>query len=96
MRWMEDERMNYLLVKHKVKDYKKWKVVYDEHAPARDSIGLKERYVLRNTKSRNEVFVLFEASDLASAKAFARSADLREAMKRAGVTGTPELTILTD
>ena len=88
--------MYYLLVKHKVKDFKKWKVVYDEHAAARDRVGLKERYLLRHTKSRNEVFVLFEAGDLARAKAFSRSPDLRAAMERAGVTGKPELTILAD
>ena len=88
--------MNYVLVKHKVKDFKKWKAVYDEHAPARDRIGLKELHLLRNTKSRNEVLILFEASDLARVKAFTRSANLRAAMERAGVTGKPEFTILTD
>jgi hypothetical protein len=79
-----------------VKDFKKWKMVYDEHEPAREAAGLEECYLLRNNKSRNEVFILFQASDLARAKAFAGSADLRAAMKRAGVTGKPELTVLAD
>lgn len=88
--------MNYLLIQHKVKDFKKWKVAYDGHAVAREDAGLKERCLLRSTKHRNEVFILFEAGDLSRAKAFCGSADLRTAMKKAGVTGKPELTILAD
>jgi hypothetical protein len=91
---MEIKRMNYLLIQHKVKDFKKWKAAYDGHAAARKLAGLKECNLLRNTKSRDEVFILFEASDLRRTKAFCGSADLRTAMKKAGVTGKPRLTIL--
>ena len=88
--------MNYLLIRHKVKDFKKWKAAYDGHGPARDKVGLKERCLLRNTKSRNDVWILFEANNLARAKAFCASADLRTAMKKAGVTGKTEFSILSD
>jgi heme-degrading monooxygenase HmoA len=88
--------MNYLLIRHKVKDYKKWKAAYDAHAPARKAAGLKEHYLLRNTKSRNDVLILSEAANLARAKAFCASPDLRAAMKKAGVTGKPDLSILAD
>ena len=88
--------MNYVMIRHKVKDFKKWKAAYDAHCPARDRAGLKERCLLRNTKSRNDVWILFEANDLARAKAFCASADLRAAMKKAGVTGKPDLAILAD
>jgi hypothetical protein len=88
--------MNYLLVRHKVKEFKKWKVAYDAHSPARERAGLQERGLFRSTKSRNDVFILFEAGDLARAKAFCASADLRAAMKEAGVTGKPDLSILAD
>ena len=88
--------MNYVMIRHKVKDFKKWKAAYDAHGPARDRVGLKERCLLRNTKSRNDVWILFEANNLARAKAFCASADLRAAMKKAGVTGKPDLAILAD
>ena len=88
--------MNYVMVRHKVKDFKKWKAAYDAHGPARDGVGLKERCLLRNAKSRNDVWILFEANNLARAKAFCASADLRAAMKKAGVTGKPELAVLAD
>ena len=88
--------MNYLMIRHKVKDFKKWKAAYDAHGSAREGAGLKERCLLRNAKSRNDVWILFEANNLARAKAFCASADLRAAMKKAGVTGKPELAILAD
>jgi hypothetical protein len=88
--------MNYVMIRHKVKDFKKWKAAYDAHGPAREGAGLKERFLLRNAKSRNDVWILFEANNLARAKAFCGSADLRAAMKKAGVTGKPELAILAD
>ena len=88
--------MNYVMIRHKVKDFKKWKAAYDAHGPAREGAGLKERVLLRNAKSRNDVWILFEANNLARAKAFCASADLRAAMKKAGVTGKPELAILAD
>ena len=88
--------MNYVMIRHKVKDFKKWKAAYDAHGPARDGAGLKERCLLRNAKSRNDVWILFEANNLARAKAFCASADLRAAMKKAGVTGKPDLAILAD
>lgn len=88
--------MNYLLIRHKVKDFRKWKAAYDAHGLAREEAGLKECSLLRNAKSRNEVYILFEASNLPRAKAFCGSADLRATMKKAGVTGKPELSILAD
>ena len=85
---------NYLLIHHKVKDFKKWKTTYDAHEPTRTAAGLTESRLLRNTKSRNEVFILFEAADVARAKVFCASADLRHAMIKAGVLGKPDLTVL--
>ena len=88
--------MNYVMIRHKVKDFKKWKAAYDAHGRARQGAGLKERCLLRNAKSRNDVSILFEANEPARAKAFCGSADLRAAMKKAGVTSKPELAILAD
>jgi hypothetical protein len=88
--------MNYLLIRHKVKDFKKWKAAYDTHGSVRKEVGLNELHLLRSAKSRNDVLLLFEVDNLARAKAFCASADLRAAMKKAGVTGKTELSILAD
>jgi hypothetical protein len=78
--------MHYLLIRHRVEDYKKWRAEYDRHLPARQRAGLKEAHVLRDIENPHEVVVLFEVSDLAKAHQFAASSDLREAMNKAGVT----------
>jgi len=90
------DNMNYLLIRHKVKDFKRWKVAYNAHGPARKQAALKERCLLRSAKSRNDVLILFEAGDRARAKAFCASSDLRAAMKKAGVTGKPDLSVFAD
>jgi hypothetical protein len=77
--------MPYLLVRHKVADFSKWKPVYDDHLPARQKAGLKKVYLLRNIDDPHEVVLLFEAEDVQRARDFAASADLRETMQQSGV-----------
>ena len=31
--------MNYVMIRHKVKDFKKWKAAYDAHGAAREGVG---------------------------------------------------------
>lgn len=84
--------MPYLLVRHKVRDFQTWKSAYDAHLPAREAAGLRELYLLRNIEDATEVVLWFEAEDLRKAQAFAQSADLRQAMTRAGVVDPPDLS----
>jgi hypothetical protein len=87
--------MPYLLVRHKVSDFSKWKPVYDAHLPVRQAAGLKEKHLLRNVDNPNETFILFEAEDIQKAKEFASSADLRETMQKAGVVDKPDIHFLS-
>ena len=86
--------MNYILIRHKVADFAKWKPVYDAHSSARQKAGLKEEHLFRNAENPNEVLLLFSMEDVDKAKAFAASGDLREAMKKAGVSDKPDLYFL--
>jgi len=86
--------MPYVLVRHKVADFSKWKPAYDAHLPARQKAGLKEEHLLRNTDNPNEVILLFEATGLQKAKEFGASSDLREAMQKAGVIDKPDIYFL--
>jgi hypothetical protein len=45
--------MPYVLVRHKVADFSKWKSAYDAHLGSRQKAGLKEDHLLRNTESPN-------------------------------------------
>ena len=86
--------MPYVLIRHKVNDFPKWKSAYDAHSGARQKAGLQEEHLLRNSEDPNEVILLFEAQDIQKAKEFAGSSDLREAMKNAGVIDKPDVYFL--
>jgi hypothetical protein len=88
--------MNYILIRHKVADFAKWKPVYDAHGSARADAGLKEERLLRNIENPSEVVLLFSASDLNKAKQFAASDDLRQRMQQAGVNDKPDIWFLKD
>ena len=84
----------FMLIRHKVKDFRTWKEGYDAHASKRTEAGLTEKYLLRSTNAPNEIVILFEAEDIDRAQAFAGSADLRETMERVGVADKPDIYFL--
>jgi hypothetical protein len=84
----------FMLVRHKVQDFTIWKAGYDAHAPKRNEAGLTEKYLLRGVDAPNEIVLLFEAQDIARAKAFAESTDLRETMAGLGVMDKPDIYFL--
>jgi hypothetical protein len=88
--------MNYILIRHKIADFGKWKPAYDAHASARAAAGLKEERLLRNIDNPNEMILLFSAQDLNKAKEFAGSDDLRQKMQQAGVIDKPDVWFLKD
>jgi hypothetical protein len=85
---------SYLVVRHKVRDFSEWKRGYDAHLPKRVEAGLREKDLLRGAYDPNEVILFFEAKDLARAKSFAESADLKEAMRKVGVVDRPDIYFL--
>jgi hypothetical protein len=86
--------MAYMLIRHKVQDFGKWKPAYDAYQTARAGAGLKDLRLWHNADDPNDIFLLFEAADVAKAKAFAASPDLKEKMTSAGVLGQPEIFFL--
>ena len=88
--------MAQLIIRHKVKDYAKWKPLFDEHGAKRKAGGSKGGRLFRSEKDPNEVVILFEWEDLGKAHKFTESEELRQTMERAGVVGKPELYFLED
>ncbi len=88
--------MSYLLVRHKVEDYAKWKSVFDEHSTTRQASGGKGGKLFRNANDPNEMVILFEWDTLDHAHQFAQSADLRQTMQRAGVADRPDVYFLEE
>ena len=88
--------MPYVLIRHKVADYPRWKRAFDGHGRARKSGGSKRGQLFRSAARPKDVFILLRWNDLRRAKKFAKSADLRRAMKAAGVRGKPDVFFLQE
>lgn len=87
--------MAHMLIRHEVQDFGKWKQAYDAHQQARAAAGLKDLHLWRNAEDSNEVSLLFEVADVAKAKAFAESPELKERMSNAGIMGPPDIFFLS-
>jgi hypothetical protein len=88
--------LNYLLVRHTVKDFTYWKRIFDDHLPKRKEAGLTDKLLLRGADKPNEVIILYEIKDIARAKKFTESVDLRETMEKAGVIDKPDIYFLNE
>jgi len=86
----------YMLIRHKVQDYGKWKAAFDAHGATRKTSGSKGGRLLRNAEDPNELVILFEWDDVKKARQFAQSEDLRKAMQGAGVIGKPDIHFLEE
>lgn len=78
-----------VIITHDVADFDAWKVVFDAHEGARKAAGFLGHHINRHADNPNRLSIYLAASDPARAKAFAESADLRQAMSAGGVTSAP-------
>jgi hypothetical protein len=82
---------DFVTVLHECKDFTTWRKTYDADAPRRKAAGLSELHVLRDHDKPNLLALMFEASDIASARAMMTSPDLAAAMTAAGIVGPPRV-----
>lgn len=80
-----------VMVKHKVKDWDAWKKVFDAHKQARMDAGLTDRVVGHTIGDDHSVTLVFAVADMAKAKEFMNSKDLKDKMKEGGVEGPPSI-----
>ena len=88
--------MVFLLVRHKVEDYEKFRVVYDEAQGIAESFGQVTSRAFQELDDPNMVTVLAEFNTEENVKKFMESLELKEAMKKAGVAGEPEIHFLKE
>lgn len=86
---------NMMIVTHKVADFEKFQASYDAHDSLRLANGLHSYVIGRGVDDPNMVMVVVKADDIEKAKAFAKDASLKNAMKEAGVTGAPVISFNT-
>jgi hypothetical protein len=80
-----------LSIHHKVKDYATWRMGYDEHEKSRLSAGVTNGRVFRAADDPNDVMVVLDAADLEKARTWLGADDLKAAMQKAGVIGSPSV-----
>ena len=80
---------NRLIMMHKVKDWDAWKKEFDIHKQVRVDAGLIDRVLAYSVDDKQQAVIVFAVSDMAKAKAFLQSADLKDKMEKAGVEGKP-------
>ncbi len=83
------EQTNRLLVTNKVKDWDAWKKEFDDHKQARMDAGLIDRGLGHDIGDTHTVSIVFAVTDMAKAKAFIQSKDLKDKMEKGGVEGKP-------
>jgi hypothetical protein len=83
------QQTNRLMMMQKVKDWDAWKKEFDSHKQVRMDAGLIDRALGYAIDDTHQVVIVFAVTDMAKAKAFLQSADLKAKMEKAGVEGKP-------
>ena len=84
-----------VFVRHEVSDYATWRKGYDGFDATRRKMGVTAQAVYQAIDNPNDVTVTHDFKTLERAKAFAASAELKNAMQNAGVKGTPQIWFTT-
>jgi hypothetical protein len=79
------------VVTHDVKDYSRWRPVFDADSANRKAAGMENVAVNRGIDNPNHVMIVLKISDVAKAKAFGADPKLKETMDKAGVSSKPEM-----
>jgi len=85
------ETMIRMFIRHKVRDYTAWRKGYDGFDSARIKLGVRDQAVYRDVDDKNDLTVWHDFDTVEAAKSLASSDQLKEAMKGAGVVGTPTI-----
>jgi hypothetical protein len=75
----------------KVKDYATWRAGYDGHEKNRLAAGITNGRVFRNAQDPNDVVILQDIADVAKARTWLGSDDLKAEMQKSGVVGSPNV-----
>jgi hypothetical protein len=64
------------------------------HEAMRAGSGITNCRVFRKSEDSNDLLILFDVADLAKARAFGTSDELKAVMQKAGVVGAPEVPFI--
>jgi hypothetical protein len=84
-----------VFIRQEVGDYDTWRKAYDEFDPARRQMGGTLMAVFRSIDDPHEVTTINDFFSLEQARAFIASAELKAALSKGGVKGTPQIWLAT-
>lgn len=87
--------MTTMFVRHTVGDYAAWKQGYDAFSPKAKAAGATAQACYQSATDPKDITVTSVFDNFEAAKAFASSAELKDAMKNAGVVGAPSIWFAT-
>jgi hypothetical protein len=80
-----------LTIHLKVKDYNAWRTSYNGREQNRVSAGITNGRVFRNADDQNDVVILQDVADVAKARTWLGSSEMKSAMEKSGVLGSPSI-----
>ena len=80
-----------LTIHLKVKDYATWRTGYDGREKSRVSVGITNGRVFRRAEDPNDVVILQDVADVARARAWLGSDDMKATMQKNGIVGSPSI-----
>jgi len=88
--------MSTIFVRHDVADFDAWKPGFDEHGAVRREYGLTDAGLYRDDENANSITIVLRTDDVARAREFLGSDDLRETMSKLGVVSQPDVWITNE
>jgi CRISPR/Cas system CSM-associated protein Csm5 (group 7 of RAMP superfamily) len=80
-----------LTVHFKVKDFNAWRTSYNGHEKDRVSAGITNGRVFRGADDSNDVLILQDVTDVAKARTWLGSSEMKTTMEKSGVIGSPSI-----
>jgi hypothetical protein len=80
-----------LTVHFKVKDYASWRTSYDGRENGRLSAGITNGRVFRSAEDPNDVVILQDVADVAKARSWLGSDEMKTTLQKSGVVGSPNV-----
>ena len=80
-----------LTVHLKVKDYAAWRTAYDGREKSRVSAGITNGRVFRRAEDQNDLVILQDVADVAKARTWLASDEMKAVMEKGGVVGSPNI-----
>ena len=80
-----------LTVHLKVKDFNAWRTSYNGQEKDRMTAGITNSKVFRSADDQNDVLILADVADVAKARTWLGSSEMKSAMEKSGVVGSPSV-----